>query len=75
MARKPKPPCEWCESEQFIHTEEDARNVHGQVEIYPENGFISVWFSGYDDDGGMTSEESIDLPMNFCPNCGRRLGY
>ncbi len=25
------------------------------------------------DDGELRTEESIDIPMNYCPNCGRKL--
>lgn len=68
-------PCEWCNEEQFFRTEEDAKNVSGVLEIYPENGHMSVWFQGISDDGGLTHEESFTVPMNYCPNCGRKLVY
>lgn len=72
MAR-PKKPCEFCEQEQIWQTDYDARNVFGSVEIYPENFFIGVCFQGKSDDGEQTFEQSFDIPMNYCPNCGRKL--
>ena len=74
MARKRKP-CEWCEQDQFISTDYDARNVSGQIEIYPDNGIISIIFQGMSDDGALTHEESFDIPMDYCPACGRKLGW
>ena len=75
MAGRKQKPCEWCETEQIFRTGYDARNVSGTLEIYPEQTLISVWFQGISDDGSMTSEESFDIPMNYCPNCGRKLGW
>ena len=70
MARKK--PCEWCEREQ-IYKVAEARNVSGQIEIYPDNCFMAFWVQGMNDDGELKAEESIDIPMNYCPNCGRKL--
>lgn len=75
MAGRKQKPCEWCETEQIFRTDYDARNVSGTLELYPEQTLISVWFQGMSDDGAMTYEESFDIPMNYCPNCGRKLGW
>lgn len=75
MAGRKQKPCEWCEQEHFIQSEQDARNVSATLEIYPDNCTMAVIIQGISDDGGLTHEESWDIPMNFCPNCGRRLGY
>ncbi len=75
MTRRRKP-CEWCESEQFFHLGDDnAKNVRADVEIYPDNGVIAFCVQGLSDDGELTAEESLDIPLNFCPACGRKLGY
>lgn len=29
----------------------------------------------YEWDGELTAEESLDIPLNFYPACGRKLGY
>ena len=75
MAGRKRKPCEWCEQEQFIQSAYDARNVSAQLEIYPDNCTMAIIIQGQSDDGELTHEESWDIPMNFCPNCGRRLGY
>lgn len=75
MAGRKQKPCEWCEQDQIFQTSIDARNSSGQVEIYPDNAFISIWFWGKSDDGEQTSEENMGIPMNYCPNCGRKLGW
>lgn len=75
MAGRKQKPCEWCDGELFLRTDEGAKNVQGHIEIYPDIGAISVYFFGISDDGETTHEQSYHLPMNFCPNCGRRLGY
>lgn len=72
MARKRKP-CEFCESEWF--NSEDRRNVFYAVEAYPDNGIIGITIQGKDDNGETTSDDSLDLPFIFCPNCGRELGF
>lgn len=73
MARRKTTPCEFCEQEWFQNV--DMRNVSVAVEVYPENTHIAINIQGIDDDGGMTGEESLDIPMEYCPNCGRKLGW
>ena len=73
MARKKKP-CEWCESENFVHIAEGDKNVEAVIEIYPDQCFIGISVVGINDEGETTSEKDVDIPMNFCPNCGRKLG-
>ncbi len=75
MAGRKQKPCEWCEQDQFIQTDYNARNVSVQLEVYPDNGTMSILIQGLSDDGALTHEESWDVPMNFCPNCGRKLGW
>ena len=75
MARKKKP-CEWCEAEQVIRvTDEYAKNTDATLEIYPDNCFMGLNVQGKSDDNEMTSEDTLDIPINYCPNCGRKLGY
>ena len=75
MAGRKKKPCEWCEQEQIIQTEYGAPNVSGQLEVYPDNCLMAVCIQGLSDDGAMTHEETFDIPMYYCPNCGRKLGW
>lgn len=66
-----KKPCEFCEQE-TVDTQEGSTGHQLTMEIYPENGFISV-FSFADDGSGESNELHYDLPLNYCPNCGRKL--
>ena len=72
MARKRKP-CEFC-SDSFVTTDyiEGKNGFCLWIEIYPFNQFIAAIAQANDEDGAMI-EGHIDLPMNFCPNCGRDL--
>ena len=74
MGRK-RTPCEWCDGDQIIRIAEEARNVSAGLEIYPDNCFMAFYVQGMNDDGELKAEESIDVPLNFCPSCGRKLGY
>ena len=72
MARKTKP-CAFCEDEHW-HTE-DAPNGHQlHLEIYPFNEVISIQ-SFARDESGETTELSMRVEMNYCPVCGRKLGW
>jgi hypothetical protein len=72
MARKTKP-CAFCEEEHW-HTE-DERNGHQlHLEIYPFSGVIAVTSFAKDEDGE-TTELYMRIEMNYCPVCGRKLGY
>lgn len=71
MSGRKRTPCDYCEAEQFyVQDERDGHQLN--VEIYPENLMIAI-ISFAHDECGETTEISFDLPMNFCPNCGRRL--
>lgn len=74
MARKKKP-CEFCNQETILRLAEECRNVDAVAEIYPDNGFMSVSVHGINDEGETTGEHEIEIPLNYCPNCGRKLGY
>ena len=74
MARK-RTPCEFCRQETILRGDEECRNVDVAVEIYPDNCFMGVSVHGINDEGQTTGEFEIDIPMNYCPNCGRKLGY
>ena len=71
MSGRKRTPCEWCEAEQFYISDE-ANGHQLNVEIYPENETIAV-ISFAHDEGGETTELGFDMPMNYCPVCGRKL--
>ena len=72
MARKRKP-CEFCEEEQIDNI--ILKNAFAQVEIYPYNNLISFSVTSQDDDGAMNGEDDFSFEMNWCPVCGRKVGY
>ena len=72
MARK-RTPYEYCEGETF--QSEDRRNCSIWIEFYPDNAHIGITVQGKSDDGEMTSEDMFDIPFEYCPNCGRKLGW
>ena len=51
------------------------RERRNTVEIYPDQTLLAICFQGMSDDGALTHEQSFDIPMNYCPNCGRKLGW
>lgn len=69
MAKKP---CEWCEEDYTTDYVEHRNGYCLWAEIYPFNNVISVMAQANDDLGEMI-EDHIDIPMNYCPNCGRKL--
>lgn len=72
MARKRKP-CDFCEGD-WINSE-DRKNVFFAIEAYPDNGIIGITIQGKDDDGETNSEDTFDIPFDWCPACGRKLGW
>lgn len=73
---KKQGPCEYCEDEGTVFSEDVSSdlNLSLSVESYPENNFIDVSLVG------VSPEEreiniNWEIPMNYCPKCGRRLGY
>ena len=71
MARARKS-CEYCE-DTYISEYVDHRNGYCLwAEYYPFNNVISVLAQANDELGEMI-EDHIDIPMNYCPNCGRKL--
>lgn len=71
MARKRKP-CEWCENDVYGHYVEHRNGYCLWYEVYPFSNLIVV-FAQANDENGELIEDSVQIPMNFCPNCGRDL--
>lgn len=67
-----KKPCDYCEDD-WQEEYKDHRNGYCLwAEYYPFNNQISVIAQANDEDGEMI-EDAITIPMNYCPNCGRKL--
>lgn len=72
MSRRRKP-CEYCGDELFATPYKTHNNGYCLwAEFYPFNNVISV-FAQANDENGFMIEDYVDIPMNYCPNCGRKL--
>lgn len=71
MARKK--PCEYCEDDNFFH-QEGTNGAQLYVEIYPDANYIGITSFANDENGEMI-EMTATIPMNYCPNCGRKLEW
>ena len=71
MARRKKP-CEYCENDLFPDYIEDRNGFCLWAEFYPLNNIIAVTAQANDEIGEMI-ERHFEIPMNYCPNCGRKL--
>ena len=70
MSKRPVKACEYCEADHW-DSEFVGRN-QVSVELYPETNFIAVtaFLQSNDDE---IQEVCFNIPMNYCPNCGRKL--
>ena len=71
MARRTKP-CEFCAEETF-GAPDVLRNAEVYLEVYPDVGHIAFTVFSKSDDGEVNGEAQYSLPMEYCPNCGRKL--
>lgn len=71
MSRKIKP-CGFCEEDTASDYVEGRNGFCIWYEVYPFNNVIAFMAQANTEDGFMM-ENSIDIQMNFCPVCGRRL--
>ena len=71
MARR-KAPCEFCEDTHFTDYIEHRNGYCLWAEIYPYNANISVICQANDENGDLI-EDSIQIPFNYCPQCGRKV--
>lgn len=72
MARRTTKPCSFCEDTWFSDYKEHRNGYCMWFEIYPFNNVIAAIAQANDEEGEMI-EDSLEIPMNFCPNCGRDL--
>lgn len=71
MSRKIKP-CEYCEDDWTTEYKEHRNGYCIWAEFYPFNSLIAFMAQANDEEGEMI-EDAIEIPMNYCPNCGRKL--
>ena len=63
-----KKQCEYCEDELIVLSADNTNDL--SVEIYPGKMiYCGGWFK---DESGEMIEGAIQIPLNYCPNCGRK---
>lgn len=67
-----KKPCEWCEDDDYGEPQEGRNGFCVWLEVYPYNNLIAFTAQANDEEGAM-QEAYVTMPMNYCPNCGRKL--
>ena len=72
MAGRRRKPCEFCEEEQYGDYVEGRNGYCAWYEFYPFNGLLA-FIAQANDEGGELIEGHVDISVNYCPVCGRRL--
>lgn len=73
MSRRKKP-CEFCESE-WRDSTEGSNGFQGEVEWYPDNGLFAVTAFANDESGESQEYNLVSVSFEYCPVCGRKVGY
>lgn len=72
MARRKKA-CEYCDDDQIV--QEEGKNGHQlSTEFYPDHCLFAVT-SFAQDENGETMELQSSFRFEYCPFCGRKLGW
>ena len=69
-ARRTKKPCEYCEVDYVGYYSDMGEDL--MLEVYPGKMIAAVAFFRNQNTEEL-EEAKADIPMNFCPNCGRDL--
>lgn len=72
MGSRRKKPCPYCEDNNTSNYVEHRNGFCIWYEVYPFNNIISFIAQANDEDGELI-EDSIEIPMDYCPACGRKL--
>ena len=67
-----KRPCEFCNGEYESEYKDRGNGYCIWLEVYPENNVMAFMAQANDEMGEMI-EDYIEVQMNYCPNCGRKL--
>lgn len=73
MARKRKP-CDFC-AEELRESTEGRNGFQGEVEWYPDNGLFAVTAFANDENGESQEYSLVSVRFEYCPVCGRKVGY
>ncbi len=71
MGRK-RTPCEFCNGEYEPEYIDGPNGYCLWAEVYPFNNLLAVIAQANTEEGEMI-EKAIEIPMNYCPVCGRDL--
>lgn len=71
MARRKKS-CEFCEDQTSSNYVEHRNGYCIWYEFYPFNNLLA-FIAQANDEGGEMIEDAIELEINYCPICGRKL--
>lgn len=72
MARRRKP-CEFCSGDYEGEMKDHRNRLTMWVEVYPFNQVLTVLAQATVGEEGEFIEDYIDVQMNYCPVCGRKL--
>lgn len=72
MAGRRIKPCEFCEDNTASDYIERRNGYCLWMEVYPFDGNIKVICQANDELGELI-EDYLDIEMNYCPRCGRKL--
>ena len=66
--------CEYCQDTWATDYNDHKNGYCLWVEFYPYNNLIAAIAQANDECGEMI-EDSIEIPFNYCPNCGLKLTH
>lgn len=72
MSGRKRKPCEFCDGEYEGETREGRNGYYIWYEVYPFSNLIAFFAQANDEEGEMI-ENYVQIPMNYCPKCGRKL--
>lgn len=72
MSGRKRKPCEFCDGEYEGETRENRNGYYIWLEVYPFNN-IMAFMAQANDENGELIEDYIQVQMNYCPICGRKL--
>ena len=67
-----KKACDFCQEDHATDYIEHRNGYCLWAEFYPFNNLISVIAQANDEDGDLI-EDAVNIQMNYCPMCGRKL--
>ena len=65
-------PCDFCSGEYEADPVEGRNGFYLWTEAHPENNLLSFLAQANDEEGYLI-EGHMDVQMNYCPVCGRKL--